>query len=473
MNKLAKRAWFALVLAGILLCGMLVIVFRYVTDAEQWVAFRSNPAVQKGGALSSYSVCTRDNVELVNTDGKVYCDDAALRSSVLHLLGDGGNTPSYLTNAYGNALTGFDYINGIYSTSDAQGKMTLTVSSLVQRTAYNAMEGKKGTVGVYNYQTGEILCMLSMPTYDIENPPQNIFQLDEDGNRITDSLGNPIEKEEYEGLYYNRFVRSLYIPGSTFKLVTAAAAIDKIADIDERTFECKGSAVIGGRVVNCQGGKAHGTLSFEKALSKSCNVVFAQVAVELGEQILTDYANRVRITESLTFDGITTKAGSIKLSQADEHAIAWAGIGQNYDQINACQFMAFVGAIANGGSSATPYVVMDVTYGDDVEYTAQTTSESYLSSTTANRLAEMMRYAAKNNYAINGYTFAGLECGAKSGTAELGNGKSDALFAGFSSDPNYPLAFVVIVEDGGSGSKACRSIVDAVLNACVAAMNAE
>lgn len=466
MNKLARRAWFALVLAAVLLLGMLTIVVRYITDASEWVSFRSNPAVQVNGALSSYSVIARDGTKVLDTSGGMtYSSDGKLRSSLLHLLGDGGNVPSYVTDEYGDALNGFSALNGIYSSENAQAEMQLTISPMVQKAAYDAMAGKKGVVGVYNYQTGEILCMLSMPTYDPDDPPETIY--------TTDENGDPVVKDEYDSVYFNRFVWSTYTPGSTYKLITAAAAIECIEDIDARTFVCSGSIDIGGTTATCHNLGGHGTITFEQALAKSCNVAFAQIATELGEEVLTEYSERLRITESISFDGLRTAAGSFDLSRADDYATAWAGIGQYNDQINPCQFMTFVGAVANGGKAAIPYVVEEVTCGGDVEYTAQTEmGERILPKETAARLAEMMCYAVDSNYSWYG-TFAGLKTGGKSGTAQHDDGTCDALYAGFSADPDYPLAFIVIIEDGGSGSYACLPVVQQVLNACVVAMDAE
>ncbi len=465
MNKLALRAWFALALAGILLAGMCVIVVRYVTDGSDWVSFRSNPAVQIGGALSSYSVVTRDGVTILDTSKKpIYGEDAALRSSLLHLLGDGGNVSSHLIDEYGSALTGYNAIGGVYSTDHAQGELELTVSATAQKAAYHAMNGKKGAVGVYNYQTGEILCMLSMPSYDPQNPPDSIYTTDDEGNLVV--------KEEYDGVYFNRFLWSTYIPGSTYKIVTAAAAIEKIENIETRTFECTGSVLIGGKEAACHSADGHGTITFNEAFAKSCNVAFAQLSVELGRELLLDFTNRTRITESLQFDGLKTSAGGISLDTADDYAVAWAGIGQAYDQINLCQFMTFVGAIANGGKSAEPYVVSQVRYGNDAQYEPQRQMQTFLSKNTADRLAQMMCYAVDTNY-IWSCNFAGLKAGGKSGTAERDGGIQDALFAGFSADADYPLAFVVMIEGGGSGSQACLPIVQQVLNACVAAMDAE
>lgn len=465
MNKLAKRAWFPFVLAAVLLAGLAVIAVRFFTDGAQWAAFRSNPAVQVGGALSSYRVVTRENTAVMDTaDGTTYSDEAALRASLLHLLGDGGNVSSYVTEAYGDALTGYNALSGVYASGDANGCMELSISALAQKTAYQAMQGKKGAVGVYNYRTGEILCMLSMPTYDPENPPESIYTTDADGNTVV--------KDEYDSVYFNRFLWSTYIPGSTYKLVTAAAAIEHIEDIETRTFSCSGSIVIGGRAAACHKAEGHGELTFKEALAKSCNVAFALIAVELGKDILLDFTDRVHITQSLSFDGLKTSAGGVNLESADDHAIAWAGIGQAYDQINLCQFMTFVGAIANGGKAAQPYVVEKVSYGGDAQYSAKTKLQTYLSRTTADRLAEMMCYAVDTNYIWN-CNFAGLTSGGKSGTAERDGGRKDAIFAGFSADAKYPLAYVVMIEDGGSGSEACLPIVQQVLNACVAAMNAE
>lgn len=465
MNRLAKRAWFALILAAVLVAGMVTITVRYVTQASEWVGFRSNSAVQTGGALSTYRVVARDGTQVLNTDGGMnYAEDAALRSSLLHLLGDGGNVVSYVTEAYGEKLSGYSMVNGVYG-ADGRAQMELTVSPTVQTAAYSAMQGKKGVVGVYNYQTGEILCMLSMPTYDPENPPESIYTTDENGNSVV--------KDEYDSVYFNRFIWSTYTPGSTFKLVTAAAALERIEDAENRSFTCIGSVEIDGTTVNCHNHEGHGTLTLKQALAKSCNVAFAELADELGAEILTEYAEKTGITRSISFDGLQTRAGSFDLSGADDYAVAWSGIGQYEDQVNPCQIMTLVGAIANGGKAATPYVVERVTCGGKTEYEARTQmGERILPKSTASSLAEMMEYAVTTNYSAYG-TFAGLTTGGKSGTAQRDDGSSDALYVGFSSDPDYPLAFVVIIEGGGSGSGACLPVVQQVLNACVVAMDHE
>ena len=331
MNKLAKRAWFALALAGVLLLGMGVIVVRYFIDSPDWVTFQNSPHVYTDGVMNSGKIVDRSGTVVLDaTNGKSYADSASLRRSMLHLLGDReGNITPFLLQEYGSELVGFDRINGTYSTGKREGRMMLTVSADVQRTALAALDGRKGTVGVYNYKTGEILCAVSSPTYDPDDVP--------------DVEGNP---ETYEGVYVNRFLHATYTPGSVFKLVTAAAALDEIPDIGSRTFTCEGSAVIGGETIQCNG--VHGTLNFEEALAHSCNVVFGEIAAELGPKTLMRYAEQVGVTRRYSFDGTTTAAGSFDVSNAAESELAWAGIGQYTDQINPCQYMTYMGAIANG-----------------------------------------------------------------------------------------------------------------------------
>lgn len=455
MNKIAKRAWFALVLAAVLLIGMVTIFIRYMISSPDWVTFQNSPHVYSNGVMNSGRMVDRSGTVVLDaTDRKSYAESASVRRSMLHLLGDReGNIVPFLLQEYGDELVGFDRFNGTYSTGNKSGELTLTVSADVQRTALNALNGQKGAVGVYNYKTGEILCAVSSPTYDPDDVP--------DVNADPDT---------YEGVYVNRFLHATYTPGSVFKLVTAAAALEEIDDIQERTFYCDGSTVVGGETIQCNG--VHGNVTFEEALAYSCNAAFGELAAELGAEILTQYAEQTGVTRRYSFDGTTTAAGSFDLSGAADSEVAWAGIGQYTDQINPCQYMTLMGAIANGGVAATPYLVERVTYGSSEKYSASTESTGrLLRESTADALAEMMHYAVVNVYGE--WNFAGLYAGGKSGTAENGNGEAaDAVFAGFIQDEDYPLAFVVVVEHGGSGTAACTPILSQVLNACVVAMDA-
>ena len=146
--------------------------------------------------------------------------------------------------------------------------------------------------------------------------------------------------------------------------------------------------------------------------------------------------------------------------------MAWAGIGQHTDLVNPCQYLSFVGAIAGGGSGVLPHVVERVTAGGST-YVAQPQSAGrVLSLSTAQKLKEMMKSCVEIKYGAE--NFPDVTVCAKSGTAEKdGDLESDALFTGFIDDPNYPLAFIVVVQEGGYGSSTCTPIISQVLRVCM------
>ena len=112
------------------------------------------------------------NVLLDITEERTYSSDAATRQSTLHWLGDRkGYISASAVSHYAGKMAGFDLVSGVYDSSGEGGEMTLTLSARVQNAALDAMAGRKGTVGVYNYKTGEILCALTTPTYDPDNVP--------------------------------------------------------------------------------------------------------------------------------------------------------------------------------------------------------------------------------------------------------------------------------------------------------------
>ncbi|MCD7749590.1 MAG: penicillin-binding protein, partial [Oscillospiraceae bacterium] len=302
-------------------------------------------------------------------------------------------------------------------------------------TAYNALIGRKGAVVVDYYETGQILCMVSSPSYDPEY-----------GFDSTDS--------SYDGVYLNRGVNATYVPGSVFKLVTMAAAIENISDIWSQPFTCTGSTTIGGQTVTCSG--THGTQTVEQALANSCNVAFAEISVQLGGDTIAEYAEAYGLTSSHSINGeITTAAGSVTSAQGDANSTAWEGIGQYEDMVNPYALLRLVGAIANGGTVVEPSLL----YGKSAGTT------KLMSSATANTLSEMMSYNVEYSYGSSCYP--GLEMHAKSGTAEVGDGTSHAWFAGFITNSDAPLAFVVVVENGGGGYAVASPIANTVLQQAV------
>ena len=454
MKKVSGRAIFPLILAIVLLAGTVLLCVRYFAKADEWVTFSGSPHVYTGVNLDGGVVNDRDGTLLLDsTDGRTYSADAVTRTATMHLLGDRyGYIQAPLLGSFADDMIGFDKINGLYGAEGTEANAALTLSAAAQTAAYQALGNYHGTVGVYNYKTGEILCAVTSPSYD----PDNMPDVDADTSGA------------YDGVYVNRFFQAAYTPGSIFKIVTLAAAIETVPDWENLTFTCEGKTIIGGQEIICEG--VHGTITLKQALAHSCNVAFGELAGKVGTKALMEYAEKLGLSESFECDGIPVKAGTVDLKDADAGDLAWAGIGQYTDQVNALTFMRAMGRIAGGGTGAEPYLMAKITRGEKTAYEAKTeTSSRALKAEAAAKLTEYLRNNVATMY--GDWQFGELNVCAKSGTAEHEGETADAMFAGFCVDENCPLAFVVFVENGGSGSAVAAPIAAKVLQVCAAAIN--
>ena len=441
----------------LLLGGLLFFVWEYMTQAESWVSFSGSPHLYNSSNIGCGTITDRSgNLLLDISQGRTYSDDANTRKSTLHWLGDKkGFISASTVSTYAASMVGYDRINGVYNASDEGGNARLTLSAKVQNAALEAMGNRKGTVGVYNYKTGEILCALTTPTYDPENVP----------DIENDTTG------AYDGVYLNRFLQSAYVPGSIFKIVTLSAALDCVPGIEDMTFPCRGKIEYGTEAVTCE--KAHGTQTLKQAFANSCNCAFAQIAEKVGKNNMVKYVKQFQVTQKLSFDGSTTAAGNYDISDTGAVSFAWSCIGQHSDLVNPARYMTFMGAIAGRGVAAEPYLMAKVTNGGDTTYEAKTKkTDRLMSESVADTVAAYMRNNVKTVYGDG--NFGGLPVCAKSGTSQLGGDqKSNAMFAGFVDSEQYPLAFIVVVENGGYGSHTCVPVISKVLSVCKTVMDAE
>lgn len=456
MKKIEKRAAMCLLLAGALFLGLLVFCFRFVTDGGSWASFPSNRHLyDKQGVLLGGRILDRNGVVLSETaDGtRTYHESKTIRKATLHAVGDGqGNIGTGAQTAFADRLSGYNLLTGAYSVAGrgAGSDLYLTINAELNRVAYEALDGRHGTVGVYNYQTGEVLCMVSTPAFDPKDPPSM--------ETITQ---NP---QTYDGVFVNRFLSATFTPGSVFKTVTIAAAIDVSPPVLTRTFECEGSLKIGGSNITCT--KVHGSMTLSDALAESCNVTFGKLATEVGAEKMREYTEKAGLLGSISVSGIPTAAGACDFPTGDPGNLAWAGIGQHNDLTNPCNMMVYMGAIANGGTPVLPQLIGKTTTASGIPtsfYRAKTGTRA-LRAETAALISDMMRGAVTDHYGED--RFAGMELCAKSGTAEVGGDKKpNSWFTGFSRDPSHPYAFVVMVENGGYGSSVAGSVAGKVLNA--------
>ncbi len=460
MKLLTRRALGLLILTMLVFLGLLTFTIRYALEAPSWAMHATNKHLYTNGLLKSAGkIYDRNGEVLLRTvDGYPrYHEDKTVRRALLHMVGDSyGNIATSLQVAYSGRLSGWDPVNGAYRFNKEAGSfgsdLTSTLDAELCSVAYQAMNGRKGTVGVYNYKTGEILCMVSLPTFDPENRP--------------DVDASP---EKYEGVYINRLLSGIYTPGSVFKLITAAAALDHIEDIDNMVYTCEGKRLIEGIEVTCP--EAHGNVTLKQALAQSCNTTFAEISLELGGKTLQNYAEKIGMVSSLKVDSIGTAKGRVNVSEAEGGDLAWAGIGQYSNMVNPLNFMAYGGAIANDGVRITPKLLKTQGYtallpGSGIQ------EKRILSVETAEKLGAMMRSNVEEIYGES--RFKGLELCAKSGTAQVGGDKKPhSWFAGYLDREDCPIAFVVVVENGGSGNKVAGGVAEKVLKATAKKMASE
>lgn len=454
MRKIEKRAAVCLLLSLALTLGLLVFCFRFFRDGGSWVSFAANRHLyNRKGQLSVGRVLDRDGDLLSWVDERgerVYYENSTVRKAVLHVVGDAeGKVGSGALVAFADRLSGYNPLTGVYRLFGEGNDLYLTIDAHLNYVAYQAMNGKKGAVGVYNYKTGEILSLLSTPTFDPADPPDI-------------QEGDP----DYEGVYVNRFLSGTFVPGSVFKTVTLSAAIEQLPDLFDRTFTCTGATQVGDETVTCP--TAHGEMDISGAFSQSCNGVFARLAVELGPEVMADYTERAGLTSTYRVSGLKTAAGQFSFSGATDGQLGWAGVGQGSDLVNPCALMVYMGAIGGGGRSALPQLVLKTVTPlafPSSRYAVRRT-ERLLSASTAEGLADLMAENVSRTYGAD--RFPNMDVCAKSGTAEVGGGKSPtSWFAGFLRNEDAPYAFVVVVEEGGSGAQTAGSVASKVLNALV------
>ena len=461
MKSISKRAWLLYVFVITFLVGCGILLGTFYQNADKWAMRRENRHIYRNSSLLAAGTITdsKDEILAQTKDGKrQYHQDKKVRTATMHVVGDPeGYVASGVQSAYQNDLTGYTFLNGVYDIKK-YGKgndVKLTIDSKLCVAAYEALGNQKGTVGVYNYKTGALVCVASKPAFDIANKPTQSIQ--------NDKLG------AYDGVYLNRFFSGLYTPGSTFKILTAASALEHIPDIQSQEFLCDGEYEIDGGSVKCM--HKHGKLDFKRGLNVSCNSVFAKIAVELGKENLTETVERVGVNQPLQIGKIRLAQSRFSLNNASDLDLGWAGVGQYTTLMNPCHMLSIVGSIANGGEKSMPYLIEGIyapssrkIYSDAVPK-KKSEPEMLFTKEESLVLTEMMRSTVQKQYGDG--NFPNLEMCGKTGTAEVsseeGGKKPHALFVGFSKREDFPYAIIVVVENGGSGGSVALPVASKVM----------
>ena len=459
MKSISRRALVLYLIVALFLVGSGILFYTLVTHSEEWAMNKANKHLYSSGTLATAGdiLDIKGNILVTTKNGsRSYNENKAIRLATLHTVGDSsGYIASGIQSSFKDEITGYSLVDGVYNLQ-RYGKgndITLTLNSEICKAAYNALGNYKGTVGVMNYKTGELICIVSTPTFDVYNKPKDID---------TDTSG------KYEAIYLNRFFSGLYTPGSTFKVITAACAIENIPDIYDMEFECKGKIQVGEGYVICSG--THGKIDFETALNKSCNCAFAKIAEKVGAEALTTTAERIGFNTSglLINEKITCSKSKLNLSEAKPLDLGWAGIGQYTTLINPCQMLTVISAIANNGVAASPYLVSQITSpnGKALMNTEEQQLGQYFADSVAKDLNILLRSNVKNRYGDN--LFPNMEMCGKTGTAEISDNKDDkpnGLFVGYSQRDDMPFAIIVIAENSNSSMSSAVPIASKVMKA--------
>lgn len=377
--------------------------------------------------------------------------------------------------AYNDALTGRTDSDSLRAVAGGvlhqplQGSdLILTAVGPVQARASAALGTRRGSVVVLDAKTGAVVAMVSAPHLDPANlaPGQP-----EQSQAYWDSLRN-----DPSSPFVFRPTQGLYAPGSTFKTITAAAAIDSGKAKADTVYEDRGVIVIEGfRLIerNIPPNRSQQqAFTLNEAYAYSLNVVFAQVAARtLGGPLLAEYARRFGFGSELPFDLPTNDA--ILSTRPDflqnGPAVAETGFGQGELLASPLQMATVAAAMANDGKAMTPYLVAAVRRPDG------TTAERHepkvwrdaVRAETATQMRAIMENSVQTGYA-KGAAIPNTRVGGKTGTAENPGGDPHAWYIGYATGKTTTYAIAVIVENGGDGSTVAAPIAKQVLEATLA-----
>ncbi|MCI5771936.1 MAG: hypothetical protein MR021_03905 [Clostridiales bacterium] len=430
------------------------------TYGSRWFASGANTFVrQKKQNVIPGDIYDRSGALLASTDengARTYQSDAAARRAMVHVLGDSaGNVNNGVESFMAAYLYGFnasfsERANAYFSGEKLHGdSVTLSVDNgLTARIASLFPEGKSGAVVVMNYRTGEVLSELSFPDFDPAQVDASVRQ-------------NPQKP------FFNRAVQGLYTPGSTFKIVTALSALENLAGVQTRAFQCDGQFQAGDRVITDAGTDlsqnkivSHGQLTLLRAFQVSCNNTFARLALELTDAKLRRTAETLGFNVNFLFRDLVVENSSYPTMNRTEREVAWTGAGQSALLVTPMHLCMIASAVANDGLMMEPALLLRAVSPAGRERAAFTPRAfgRVMTEADARTLQEYMRAVVTGGTgtraAVSGHTVCG-----KTGSAEIdGQENTNAWFTGFLLEEDAPYAVTVVVENAGGGGSVAAPI---------------
>ncbi|MDS0526228.1 penicillin-binding protein 2 [Clostridium sp. SHJSY1] len=358
-----------------------------------------------------------------------------------------------------------DSLKKAFQTRDEKEKkigngVITTLDPNVQQAAFNALGNRKGAVVALDPKTGEILAMVSKPTYD--------------PNNLETSMAAAVSGSGENSPLINRATIGTYPPGSTFKTITTASALQNISGAKTKVYEDDGSLEVGTQTINNAEGEAPGDKNLEEALVESSNVVYGQIAIDLGNDKLKATAEKFGFNNDIPTEGFQMSQSKFPShGKADKGLIAQSGFGQGEVVATPMQMALVASTIANDGVMMQPTLVKEVVDKDKKSVKKIETKKygQVISSSDASTIKGYMKEMV--NEKLSGVSgFSGLNAAGKTGTADhtdsSGNLKTPhSWFISFAPADNPKVAVAVIVEDGGFGAKSAAPVAATVMKAAL------
>ncbi len=453
-----KQIRFRFKLVALLLLGLFAVLMVYGTYSiamygNRWFAYTRNPRIREQKQMvQAGDILDRNGVVLATSVSgqRLYHGDAATRRALVHLLGDEAGHVSNGVESFQTAyLYGFhtslaERFAALWNDEPRRGDdVILTVDSglsvaITEFFSQNRLtRGKNGAAVVMNYKTGELLAEVSLPNFD-----------------PMDSGSIPADSE----VYWNRATQSLYPPGSTFKVVSTAAALKRLPGVSSMQMHCSGALAVQNTLIHDFGGASHGTLTLNQAFVKSCNNIFAGLALDMGDEALRRTAESFGFNDNFLFRDLVVENSVYPTVNRTDFEVATSGFGQSSIGATPMHMCLIASAIANDGSMVEPILLKRVVSPTgSVRLNSDTASAALyreaIDAATAETLQGYMRQVVTSGTgtraAVSGLTVCGKTGSAE--TSRAGRDVTHGLFIGYAADEELPIAVAVVVEDIADG----------------------
>ena len=428
---------------------------------------RSNVDKETGDAIRAYQL---DGVK-VDEDYKRYYPFDSLASRVLGFTGADNQGivglevkyEEYLEGEPGTILTVTD-ARGIEVDEEGESRlepvdgddlyisMDLNIQQYAAQLAEQVMAAKEAesvSMLVMKPDNGEILAMVNVPEFNLNDP----FTLPE--GTETAGLSEEEKQDLLNQMWRNPCISDTYEPGSVFKTITAAAALEEGVVTMEDTFNCPGYVMVEDRRIRCHKTTGHGTQTFVEATMNSCNPVFVTVGLRLGAENYYRYFEQFNLLEKTGVD-LPGEAGTIMHKVEDIGAVELATIsfGQSF-QVTPIRLAATISSLINGGNAVTPHFGVKTVdaQGNVTNRFEYPVEEGVVSEDTVEKLRYMLEQVVENGGGHNGYV-EGYRVGGKTATSQTlprGTGRYIASFMGFApADDPKVLAMAIITNPQGT-----------------------